>query len=92
MGPMLSNTDLTALAVGLMAERDGETSALSVVATASRLATFLERQGFRVEEMSHEGTRDLAPFVELDGQRARLTPVGMERFDRLTEATPSARK
>ena len=86
---MLSSTDLTALAVGLMAERDGETSALSVVATASRLATFLERQGLRVEEMSHEGDSDLAPLVQLDGQRARLTPVGRERFDRLTEPLSS---
>ena len=80
---MLSSTDLAALAVGLMAERDGETSAFFVVASASRLAMFLERQGLKVEEMSHEGTKDPAPFVELDDQRVCLTPVGMERFDRL---------
>jgi hypothetical protein len=88
----LNSTDLTALAVGLMAERDGETSILSVLATVSRLATFLESQGLSVEEMSQEGKPDLTPFVELDGRRARLTHRGMERFDRLTEAAPSACK
>jgi acid phosphatase family membrane protein YuiD len=80
----LSSTDLTALAVGLMAERDGETSILSVLATVSRLATFLEGQGLAVP--SGARAEVLSVLVELRGSAACLTPKGRERFDHLTQA------
>jgi hypothetical protein len=87
---MLTNADLTALAVGLIAERDGEATMTATLATASRLATLLEAEGVRLAEPSATDRPSLAELVRLNGSVARLTNEGRARFDHLTAPRLSA--